>query len=147
MQKNKKAFTLIEVIVALAILAILATISVAVFLGFEDTSNNKVCLSQRTSAKRMYEMYIAFHEEHNVDGTQGMYFLLESGFLSEPYACPDGGQYSWKVEDGHVSVYVDDIKVMDFVDDTFTEGSVGCRTWSTAEVSMENLSVQRKQQL
>lgn len=86
-------------------------------MGFEDTSNNKVCLSQRTSAKRMYEMYIASHEEHNVDGTRGMDFLLESGFLSEPYACLNGGQYSWKVEDGHVSVYVDDIKVMDFVDE------------------------------
>lgn len=66
--KNKKAFTLKEVIVELAIFAILATISVAVFFGFEDTSNNKVCPSQRTSAKRMYEMYIASHEEHNVDG-------------------------------------------------------------------------------
>lgn len=48
------------------------------------------------------------------------------------------------VEDDHHSVYVDDIKVMDVVDDTFTEGSVGCRTWSIAEVSMENLSVQKK---
>lgn len=284
MRKNIKAFTLIEVIVVLAILAILATIGVSVFFGLEDTSGEKVCLSQSINAKRLLEIYTSSGVEYEVDGVNGTDFLVEAGLLSEPYVCPDGGEYSWTVEDervslvcsvhggakqagagsnmeilsqlgdwqiedgvltdighgerrvifddtfgddytitadatlvsgnggyamyyhateeagnisgyafqfdlgysnsfivrkvidgketsafqvasmaqtmgddfdiyaphnikidvedDHHSIYVDNVKVMEFIDDTFTEGSVGCRTWSTAEISVENLSVQ-----
>lgn len=47
------------------------------------------------------------------------------------------------VGDQHV-VIVDGVKVMDFTDNTYTEGSVGVRSWSNSKVQISDVSVEKQ---
>lgn len=102
---GKRGFTIIEVIIALALIAILVTVSVFATSSLISSSNKKVCYVQALSAVRIYKIYQAMGESYDADNTNGMSFLIQSGFLNEEFVCPEGGEYTWHVgEDGKVSV-------------------------------------------
>lgn len=59
--RNKKGFTLIELIVVIAILGILALIAIPRFAGVRGTANEGVAVSNLTNIQRAAEMAAATH--------------------------------------------------------------------------------------
>ena len=91
---NSKGFTLIELIVVVAILAILTTVLYPTYTKYIEKSRESVCLANRSSLMR----------EANLEYTAGSIDSLKEGFdaLYLHYGgseiCPSGGDYSWDSE-------------------------------------------------
>ena len=66
--KNKKGFTLVEVIVVLVILAILAAILIPSLTGWIDDSQKKACLVNAHEVRRDYQA-LALHYLYNPGAT------------------------------------------------------------------------------
>lgn len=79
-------FTLVEVIVVVAILGILATIAIPRLAGFSSIAEERVCVANRKAVERLYS---AFLVENEVDHSDWLFnqFLI-SQFDS---VCPAGG--------------------------------------------------------
>lgn len=93
MIRNKKGFTLIEIIVVLVILAILAAAAIPTMLGFVNSGDEKICISYRGSMKRFF---IA-HNISDTNCTLEKIFAGDCNALSEDFKefqCPSGGVYS-----------------------------------------------------
>lgn len=58
-RKNKKGFTLIELIVVIAILGILAVILIPSFSGIQDTANQKAALAEARTVATAVQAYKA----------------------------------------------------------------------------------------
>lgn len=95
---KKRGFTLIEMVLVLALMAILIGIGVLIYTNVIDATNEKVCHVQGQSAIQLYKIYVANGGEIDIDGTKGMKFLVKSNLLSKEYECPNGGVYIWKVD-------------------------------------------------
>src|SRR3989440_7237437 len=61
---NRKAFTLIEVLVVIAIIAILAAILVPVFAQAREAARKTSCLSNTKQIGSAYMMYVQDYDEH-----------------------------------------------------------------------------------
>lgn len=102
---KNKGFTLIEVLIVLAILLALTGIGVMAYSNVLSSSSEKVCRAQRQELINLYKIYIANGGVYDVEGCTDMEFLVESLLLNEEYRCPDGGIYTWHVDtDNEVSV-------------------------------------------
>ena len=64
MDKKSDGFTLVELIVVIAILGIIAAISVPILFGFKSMAEERVCASNRKTVERMYS---AFLLENDID--------------------------------------------------------------------------------
>ena len=102
---HRRGFTLIEIVVVLAVLLVLTGIGVMAYSGILTSANVDICRSQRQEAINLYKLYQAKGGEYDVDGSTGMMFLVEQLLLNEEYKCPDGDVYTWQVEsDNKVSL-------------------------------------------
>ena len=61
--KLKKAFTLIELVVVIAVIAILAGVSVAAYFGVTESANESNALSEKTQIKDMYTQWYIFNSD------------------------------------------------------------------------------------
>jgi type IV pilus assembly protein PilA len=66
--KNRKGFTLIELIVVLAVLAIIMAIAVPRFLGVQETAKVSADYSTGGMIAKAAELYVAQNEDDNVLG-------------------------------------------------------------------------------
>ncbi|MDD4796324.1 MAG: prepilin-type N-terminal cleavage/methylation domain-containing protein [Eubacteriales bacterium] len=97
--KNRRGFTLIELIVVVAILSILASVSVPSVNGYIGKSQAEVCRTNRLALQRYYQYIQILYPEStlsdilagNYDNVIGTTSLIQ---------CPAGGSYS--IEEGHV---------------------------------------------
>ena len=63
---KNRGFTLIEIIVVIAILAILSAIAVPRFIGYTDATKEQVCNMNCKTIERAYEIYLESEElEHS----------------------------------------------------------------------------------
>lgn len=94
-------FTLIEVIVAIAILGILAGIAVPRFSGYLQQTKQAVCVSNLGTVDRFYVAKLEMDELEHSD-------LIFEAFLMdyEDDLCPVGGTYSYV--DGQVTCSIHD---------------------------------------
>lgn len=85
---GNRGFTLLELIVVLAILVIVSFIAVPVVLGFQSKSAEQVCKTNRQTLLEQYQIYTV------ENGSIGFpdYYLLISGELAD-FRCPDGGTF------------------------------------------------------
>lgn len=93
--KCAAGFTLIEVIVVIAVLGILAGIAVPRLVGYTALAAERVCETNRKSAERLYE---AFRAEEINPGISFDQFLIEK--FDE--ICPEGGAISYYDENGKI---------------------------------------------
>lgn len=102
---HKRGFTLIEIVVVLAVLLVLTGVAVITYTNIFTSANIDICRSQRQEAVNLYKIYKAKGGEYDVDGSTGMQFLVKQLLLNEDYKCPAGGVYTWQVEsDNKVSI-------------------------------------------
>lgn len=101
MDKKSGGFTLIELIVVIAILGILVAIAVPRLSGFRSKSEESVCASNLKTVERMYS---AFLVENAIDHVDSIFhqFLIDN--FDE--VCPTGGVISF--EEGIVKCSVHD---------------------------------------
>ena len=79
--KNRKGFTLIELIVVLAVLAIIMAIAVPRFLGVQDDAKDKADAATTQMVQKAAELYFA---KNNVDnGTVTVAKLKTDGLLDD----------------------------------------------------------------
>ncbi len=88
-QKNKKlniGFTLVELVVVIAIISILSTIAIPRFINYTAYAKEAVCKTNRGQAERMYEAFLIEKSLNNND-------LIFDLFIVENYSdiCPQDG--------------------------------------------------------
>jgi prepilin-type N-terminal cleavage/methylation domain-containing protein len=86
--KCGSGFTMIEVIVVIAVLGILAGIAVPRFVGYRALAVERVCQTNRKSAERLYQAFQADEANAGITFDQ---FLIEN--FDE--VCPDGGAINY----------------------------------------------------
>ena len=99
MDGKSDGFTLVELIVVIAILGIITVIAVPRLAGFRSIAEEKVCTANRKTVERVY---LAFLVESDIDHEDGLF----DQFVIENFddVCPAGGVI--KYEDGVVKCSV-----------------------------------------
>lgn len=91
MDKKSDGFTLIELILVIAILGIIAAIAVPRFTGFKSMAEESVCATNRKTVERMYS---AFLVESAIDHEDNIFNQFVSENIDE--ACPTSGVMSYE---------------------------------------------------
>lgn len=91
--KNRKGFTLIELIVVIAILGILALFLVPSFMGYAKDAKQSVCESNMTSIQRAYHFQMAKQEKDETEDLLNEVMNNKYDDFSTAPKCPSGGIY------------------------------------------------------
>ncbi|RHM98688.1 competence type IV pilus major pilin ComGC [Dielma fastidiosa] len=97
--KNKKGFTLIELIVVIAILGILALFLVPSFLGYTKDAQKATCEANRHIIERSYTFYKAKSAK---EIKLSEYIESDDGKEYQGSKCPAGGVYTYDDANGKV---------------------------------------------
>jgi len=96
MDKKSSGFTLIELIIVIAILGILASVAVPRLAGFRSMAEERVCDANRKTVERMYS---AFLVEIDIDHEDNIFNQFRTENFDE--VCPVSGVISYA--DGKVN--------------------------------------------
>ncbi len=88
--KNNKGFTLVELIIVIAILGIIVGIATPRLIGFRTMTEEKVCFSNRKIVEKMYNIFLLENPTDN--GIDFDRFLIEN--FDE--VCPIGGVITYQ---------------------------------------------------
>lgn len=99
-KNNKKGFTLVELMVVVAIIGVLVAIAVPVYNNSQNTAKTNACLSNIRIIEGAIEMYKA-----NNSGTEPtMADLTTNGaYIKDTPVCPFGNAYT--ITDGKVTAH------------------------------------------
>jgi len=104
--KKKNGFSLIELIVVIAIIAVIFAIAIPLILSYLEKSKESVCLEDRKTAERMYSFYVANGGLYNPNNTTGTQFLVDAKLLKSNIVCKSGGVLTWGINDNGNAIIV-----------------------------------------
>jgi len=91
----KKGFTLIEIMIVVAIIAILASIAIPNFIAYRQTSQENACKANMKAINNACEAYVV--KNGKAPTTIGNLTDTTLGaFLKKAPVCPYGGSYSFE---------------------------------------------------
>ncbi len=102
MYNKSNGYTLVELIVAIAILGIILAIAVAKLAGFKSKAEDSVCAANRKTVERMYSFFLV---ENSIDHADSIF----NQFFNDNYEleCPSGGMIRYEVDKVKCSVHKD----------------------------------------
>ena len=103
MKLKRKGFTLIEIMIVVAIIALLAAIAIPNFVKYRNRARVGACVANRTQIARAAESYIM---EYNIDMTAFAGYGASTiagylapadgtGYIKEFPSCPSAGTYTY----------------------------------------------------
>ncbi len=95
MNKMKQGFTLVEIMIVVAIIAILAAIAIPNFIAYRNESQENACTSNANSIKTAAETWLS--KPGNADKTPTMDNIAPAdgtGYIKKAPTCPAGGSYT-----------------------------------------------------
>lgn len=99
--KKYEGFTLVEVVVVIAILGIIAALTVPRLTVFKSMAGERVCVSNRKTVERMYSVFLL---ENNIDDNSFFDKFIVENFK---VVCPAGGIVSYEDDKVKCSVHGD----------------------------------------
>ncbi|MBC7765643.1 MAG: prepilin-type N-terminal cleavage/methylation domain-containing protein [Hyphomonadaceae bacterium] len=97
---NEKGFSLVELIVVIAIIAALSAIAMPNALNILSNSKRSTCVSGRATAVHHYYRYHVNGGTFNPHGTTGTQFLVDAKLLNVNTVCKSGGTLTWAIAPG-----------------------------------------------
>jgi len=97
----KKGFSLVELLIVIAIISILLAIGIPSFRGYIKTARDVVCRTNCHSLERMYKVYLddVLHSDY-------MFIQFKEGFGKD--ICPDNGVITYENEEVKCIIHNDD---------------------------------------
>lgn len=97
----KKGFSLVELLIVIAIISILLAIGIPSFTGYIKTARDVVCRTNCHSLERMYKVYLddVLHSDY-------MFIQFKEGFGKD--ICPDNGLITYDYGKVKCNIHNDD---------------------------------------
>ena len=93
-KNNKKGFTIVELVIVIAVIAILSAVLIPTFGGIIDQANESAALQKASNAYKTYLMENKADDSDLVIGVDGKYwFTVTNGKISDEAADNDPGNH------------------------------------------------------
>lgn len=105
MNKMKKGFTLVEIMIVVAIIAILAAVAIPNFIKYRDDARRQSCISNMHQLQTAGESWLTAHPGTTAPTLENLCGTETTKYLKKTPTCPkDGATYTIALTDGAIKV-------------------------------------------